>query len=90
MGIEVLQQHIEERRRAAAHIERAELGQGYFIEADGAKLFIVHQDRPADRAICGYVDKWNQRWCLLREWYTELLATFGTLPTNCAVEGDEG
>lgn len=90
MGIAILQEHIEERRRAAQHIERAELGQGFFIEAQGTTLFIVHQDRPLDRALCGYVDTWNnKRWVLRREWHTELMATFGTLPANVAVEGDE-
>jgi hypothetical protein len=88
--IETLQQHIEDRRRSALHIERAELGNGFFIETEGAMLFLVHQDRPADRAICGYVDTWHdKRWCLRREWYIELLSTFGTLPANVAVEGDE-
>jgi len=85
-----LKQHISDRKALCLNVERVELGRGFYIEAVNMDLFLCHQDAPGDKARCGRVDAMHDgRWILNREWRVELMATFGQLPPNCAVEGDE-
>jgi hypothetical protein len=88
--VATLLQHIHDRKAICLDIKKVDLGRGFYIEAVNMDLFLCHQDAPGDRARCGRVDAMHDgRWLLSREWQVELLATFGQLPENCAVEGDE-
>ncbi|MBN1430423.1 MAG: hypothetical protein JXB07_18785 [Anaerolineae bacterium] len=88
--IATLQQHIKDRRAVILDIKRIDIGRGFYIEAVNLDLFIGHVDGPDDRARCGRVDAMHDgSWLLDREWRVELLATFGTLPANMAIEGEE-
>jgi hypothetical protein len=87
--VATLKQHIKDRRTISLEVRRADLGRGFYIEAVNMELFIAHVDAPGDRAYCGRVDAMHDGgWILFREWRAELMATFGALPANCAVEGD--
>lgn len=88
--VETLKQHIKDRRAVCLEVKRVDLGRGFYVEAVNLDLYLCHDDTPGDRARCGRVDAMHDgRWILSREWRVELMATFGVLPANMAVEGEE-
>lgn len=91
LSIATLQQKIHDRREQQFHIDKIELGQGFSIEAERGMLFLIHDIEPGEKAFCGLVENTTMlpRWVLFRSWYRQLTDTFGELPANVIVDGDE-
>ena len=91
LSIATLQQKIHDRRVQAQLVRRVELGSGFNIEADRDVLYLTHDSEPDERAICGVLENTisEPRFILYREWGQQLRETFGQLPANLVIDGDQ-